>query len=75
MQELTNVTKMYTLESMKTSEFVRWLKAQGVEIEGFGKGSHLKVSLKERSSVIPMHPSREIGKGLVEKIKKDLGLK
>ena len=66
---------MYTLVAMKTSEFVRWLKAQGVRIEGFGKGSHLKVSLGERSSVVPMHPSKEIGKGLVEKIKKDLGLK
>jgi len=60
---------------MKTSEFVRWLKAKGVQIEGFGKGSHLRVSLNDRSSVVPMHPSKEIGKGLVEKIKKDLGLK
>jgi GH35 family endo-1,4-beta-xylanase len=34
---------------MKTSELVRWLKAQGVRIDGFGKGSHLMVSLNERS--------------------------
>ena len=60
---------------MKTSEFVRWLKGQGVRFEGFGRGSHMKVTLKEHSSVIPMHPSKKIGKGLVEKIKKDLGLK
>ncbi|HUY94441.1 MAG TPA: type II toxin-antitoxin system HicA family toxin [Terracidiphilus sp.] len=60
---------------MKTSEFVRWLKAQGVQFERFGKGSHLKVSLNGRSSVVPMHPSKEIAKGTLECIKKDLGLK
>jgi len=54
---------------------VRWLKAQGVKFEKFGKGSHLKVTLKGRSSVIPMHPSKEIAKGTLESIKKDLGLK
>lgn len=61
--------------AVKTSEFVRWLKAQGVKFEKFGKGSHLKVTLKGRSSVIPMHPSKEIAKGTLESIKKDLGLK
>jgi len=60
---------------MKTSEFLRWLKAQGVRFEKFGKGSHQKVSLNEKSSVIPMHPSKEIAKGTIESIKKDLGLK
>ena len=60
---------------MKTSEFVRWLKARGVQFQRFGKGSHVKVSLNEKSSVIPMHPSKEIAKGTVESIKKDLGLK
>jgi mRNA interferase HicA len=41
-----------------------------------GKGGHLKVRLGQRFSVLPLHGSaREIGKGLVERIKKDLGLK
>lgn len=40
-----------------------------------GKGSHHKVSLNGKSSVFPDHGAKEIGTGLVEKIKKDLGLK
>jgi mRNA interferase HicA len=40
-----------------------------------GKGSHHWVSLNERSTVSPDHGAKEIGTGLVEKIKKDLGLK
>jgi len=40
------------------------------------KSGHLKVVRSGRISYIPMHGSnRELGKGLVEKIKKDLGLK
>ena len=40
------------------------------------KSGHLKVARLGRVSDIPMHGSgRELGKGLVEKIKKDLGLK
>jgi mRNA interferase HicA len=39
-----------------------------------GKGSHLKVYLNGRNSVLPMH-SKEIGKGLEAAIKKQLGLK
>jgi mRNA interferase HicA len=60
---------------MKTSEFVRWLKAQGVQFQRFGKGSHQRVSLNGRYSVVPMHPSKEIAKGTVESVKKDPGLK
>jgi mRNA interferase HicA len=41
-----------------------------------GKGGHLTVRLGQRFSVLPMHGSnKEIGKGLAEKIKKDLRLK
>ena len=59
---------------MKYSEFRRWLTEQGAEFKP-GKGSHKKVSLKGKSTVFPDHGSKEIGTGLVEKIKKDLGLK
>lgn len=52
----------------------RWLSQQGATfIEG--KGSHTKVYLKGKVSVLPMH-TKELKKGLVEAIiKKQLGLK
>ena len=59
---------------MKSSEFKRWLEKQGATFTS-GKGSHLKVELDDKFSVMPMHRSKEIGTGLVAKIKKDLGLK
>jgi mRNA interferase HicA len=59
---------------MKATELRRWLAQQGATFKA-GKGSHIKVYLKGRMSVLPMHGSKELGKGLVAKIKKDLGLK
>ena len=59
---------------MKYSELRRWLLKQGAEITP-GKGSHHKVVLKGKFTTFPDHGTKEIGKGLVEKIKKDLGLK
>ncbi|HUD13884.1 MAG TPA: type II toxin-antitoxin system HicA family toxin [Terracidiphilus sp.] len=58
---------------MKSSEFKRWLTKQGVTF-GTQKGSHLKLLLNGRESILPIH-SKELGKGLVETIKKQLGLK
>jgi mRNA interferase HicA len=58
---------------VKSSEFNRWLAAQGA-IFTPAKGSHLRVELRGRVSILPMH-SKELGKGLVETIKKQLGLK
>jgi mRNA interferase HicA len=58
-----------------SAEFKRWLERQGCSFES-GKGGHRKVRLGRRFSVLPMHGSnKEIGKGLAEKIKKDLRLK
>jgi mRNA interferase HicA len=58
-----------------SAEFKRWLEKQGCTFEP-GKGGHLKVRLGRRFSVLPMHGSnKEIGKGLTEKIKRDLGLR
>jgi mRNA interferase HicA len=60
---------------MTSTQFKRWLSGQGCAFEP-GKGGHLIVRLGDRTSVLPMHGSRkELGKGLVEKIKRDLGLK
>jgi mRNA interferase HicA len=58
---------------VKSSEFKRWLADQGATFK-VGKGSHLKVTLNGRNSVLPMH-SKELGTGLVAAIKKQLGLK
>lgn len=41
-----------------------------------GKGGHLIVRLGDKMSVLPMHgKQKELGAGLVNAIKKDLGLK
>jgi len=58
---------------VKSSEFKRWLAKQGVTF-GTQEGSHLKVFYRNRQSILPMHP-KDLGKGLVETVKKQLGLK
>jgi mRNA interferase HicA len=58
---------------VKSSEFKRWLAAQGATFKP-GKGSHLRVELDGKVSVLPMH-NKELGTGLVAAIKKQLGLK
>lgn len=59
---------------MNSKQFKRWLADQGATF-GTQRGSHLKVYLNGRQTVLPMHGSKEIGKGLEAKIKKDLGIK
>ena len=59
---------------MTSGELKRWLEQQGCSFEP-GKSSHLKVRLGSRSTVLPMHGKKEVGKGLERRIKKDLGLK
>lgn len=57
-------------------ELKRWLKQRGCTFETHRGGSgHLTVRRGARKSQLPMHGSRkELGSGLVRKIKKDLGL-
>jgi len=57
---------------MKSAEFKRWLSKQGATFEP-GKGSHLKVTLKGKTSILPMH-AKDLKKGTAEGIKKQLGL-
>lgn len=61
---------------MKPSEFRRWLVKQGCTFETHKGGSgHLTVIRGDRRSQLPMHGSRkDLGSGLVAKVKKDLGL-
>ena len=62
---------------MNASELRRWLRKQGCAFETHKGGSgHLTVRLGDRTSQLPMHgANKELGTGLVAKIKKDLGPK
>jgi len=60
---------------MNSKELKRWLAKQGCTFEAKkGGGGHLIIKLGNRKSELPMH-STELKKGLVEGIKKQLGLK
>lgn len=58
---------------MKQSEFVRWLAKRGVTFED--RTNHLKLTLNGKNSFLPRHPSTELKKGLLEGVKKQLGIK
>ena len=58
-----------------TKQLKRWLQKRGCAFETT-KSGHLKVYRGQRTTILPMHGSgKEIGKGLENAIKKDLGLK
>ena len=63
--------------SMNSKELIKLLKRAGCVFETHKGGSgHMTVRRDGKTSQIPMHGSRkELGTGLVNKIKKDLGLK
>ncbi|MDE3022679.1 MAG: type II toxin-antitoxin system HicA family toxin [Pseudomonadota bacterium] len=58
---------------MNSKELKQWLTKQGATFRQ-GKGSHLKVYLNGKQSILPMH-NTELKTGTVESIKKQLGLK
>lgn len=62
--------------SVKATELRRWLAKQGCTFETHRGGSgHVTVTLGDRSTQLPMHgANKDLGSGLVAKIKKDLGL-
>jgi mRNA interferase HicA len=62
---------------VNAQELKQLLAAQGCSFETHKGGSgHVTVRRGDRKSQLPMHSSRkELGKGLVNKILKDLGLK
>lgn len=62
---------------MNANQFRRWLAQQGCSFESKRAGSgHLIVRLGDRKSELPAHGgNKQLGTGLMEKIKKDLGLK
>jgi mRNA interferase HicA len=58
---------------MNSNELHRYLKKLGASFES-GKGSHLKVFLNGKMSILPMHGSKELPKGTEKAILKQLGL-
>lgn len=62
---------------MNAQELRRWLAAQGCTFETKRGGSgHIVVRLGDRKTDLPVHGGRkELGTGLVNAIKKQLGLK
>lgn len=58
---------------MKSSEVRRWLAKLGATFEP-AKGSHFHVFLNGRHAILPMH-NKEVSSGVLNQIKKDLGLK
>ena len=65
------------LALMNARELQRWLKDQGCTFETKKAGSgHLIIRRGDRKSELPMHgANKELGTGLVNAIKKQLGLK
>ena len=64
---------MFILCWVKSKELKRWLSQQGATFQP-GKGSHLKVYLNGKQSVLPMH-NTDLKAGTLAGIKKQLGLK
>lgn len=62
---------------MNANELKRWLTKQGATFETHKGGSgHLTVKLGDKKTQLPMRgAAKELGTGLVNAIKKDLGLK
>ena len=61
---------------MNAQEFRRWLRKRGCTFHIHKGGSgHVTIRRGDGTSQLPMHGgNRELGPGLVAKIKKDLGL-
>ncbi len=55
---------------MKSAEFKRWLADRGATFRA-GKGSHLKVTLKGKNSVLPMH-NKELERDLCKRSRSSL---
>jgi mRNA interferase HicA len=58
---------------MTSKEFKRWLSDQGATFK-VGKGSHVKVYLNGKQSVLPVHTG-DMKLGTLNPIKKQVGLK
>ena len=65
---------LQTHQHVTSQEFKRWLQRQGCAFEA-GRGGHVVVRLGDKVTDLPMHgKQKELGTGLVNAIKKHLGL-
>ena len=73
---LTTTQVLRMIRKDERAKLRRWLRKQGCTFHTHKGGSgHLTVRLGDLTSQLPMHGGRrELGRGLVAKIKKDLGL-
>lgn len=70
-----NTTLVLYLLFVTSPEFKRWLTKQGCTFEA-GRGGHLTVRKGDKVTDLPMHgKQKELGTGIVNAIKKQLGLK
>ena len=61
---------------MSSNQFKAWLRKQGCTFETKGGTGHVIVRLGDKKADLPIHGgNKELGTGLVERIKKQLGLK
>ncbi len=56
---------------MKYSEFRKWLKSLGAEFKP-AKGSHFRVTLNGKTTIFPDHGSKDMGTGLVSRLRNSL---
>jgi mRNA interferase HicA len=72
-----NISVVHLISVMNAQELKRLLARHGCTFETHKGGSgHITVRRGDRKTQLPMHGSRkELGKGLVNKILKDLGLR
>lgn len=59
---------------MKSSEFIREIKRKGWVFLRQGKGSHEIYGKAGQQASVPNHGSKELGKGLESKLRKEMGL-
>jgi mRNA interferase HicA len=72
---LSDATVLLYTPTVTSQEFKRWLAKHGCSFEP-GRGGHLTVRKGNKVTDLPMHgKNKGLGTGLVNAIKKQLGLK
>jgi len=69
-----SVLRSQVSKNISGKELVKLLERAGAVVRQ-GRGSHVVVELSGRTTTIPIHGNQSLGKGLLNKILKDLGLK
>lgn len=59
---------------MKSNEFIREIKQKGWTLLRQGKGSHEIYEKDGQCVSVPNHGSKEMGKGIENKLRKQMGL-